>query len=537
MLALVFATSFLVALGALLVGRSAKQPLKQFPGPSLARWTTLYKAYFEIVKKGGWVRQLEKLHAAYGPIVRVGPNELHFSDPRAYGEIYAPGSRFHKDMALYSIFKHSNSSVFTTPDPHDAAVIRNVLSPYFSRRAIIPKIPLIKEQVTKLISILKTHTSESENPVNLDHALPAVALDAFTSLIFSRSFDTLSAPGFDHPFIRGVPSTYINIWVKKYFPRLKTPLMLAFMRFLSLVDPIAITFADQLKLIIEDLKLALQSTSTPDESPLDEASTDGPLYPFLLHKIQSQIQKPTMTAETSEQLRDLLQHNRLVAEGFNLRFAGADTVGTACTVGVRCLLSNRDVLVRLVRELDEAWPNEGDIAFEDLEKLPYLTAVIKESLRLSHGVVTPLGRVVGPGDAVIVGETIPTGTIVGISSTFVHLNAEIFPEPTKFHPDRWLKSSQKSRDQNEEHSDSSAVDVNADKYLVSFSRGPRSCFGIHLAWCELYIIFGYLFRMLELIPQTELNPNQPLQFDDFFLPTYVCDPLLVFVRERTSLVK
>ncbi|KAJ3755440.1 cytochrome P450 [Lentinula raphanica] len=476
MLALVFATSFLVALGALLVGRSAKQPLKQFPGPSLARWTTLYKAYFEIVKKGGWVRQLEKLHAAYG------------HDPRAYGEIYAPGSRFHKDMALYSIFKHSNSSVFTTPDPHDAAVIRNVLSPYFSRRAIIPKIPLIKEQV----------------PI---HPYKPVALDAFTSLIFSRPFDTLSAPGFDHPFIRGVPSTYINIWVKKYFPRLKTPLMLAFMRFLSLVDPVTITFADQLKLIIEDLKLALQSTFTPDESPLDEASTDGPLYPFLLHKIQSQIQKPTITAETSEQLRDLLQHNRLVAEGFNLRFAGADTVGTACTVGVRCLLSNRDVLVRLVRELDEAWPNEGDIAFEDLEKLPYLTAVIKESLRLSHGVVTPLGRVVGPGDAVIVGETIPTGTIVGISSTFVHLNAEIFPEPTKFHPDRWLKSSQKSRDQNEEHSDSSAVDVNADKYLVSFSRGPRSCFGIHLAWCELYIIFGYLFRMLELIPQTELNPK------------------------------
>lgn len=61
-------------------------------------------------------------------------------------------------------------------------------------------------------------------------------------------------------------------------------------------------------------------------------------------------------------------------------------------------------------------------------------------------------------------------TIVSISATFVHLNPELFPEPTKFSPERWLKSIDEKKE--------ASTEVNSDKYLVSFSRGPRSCPGI-----------------------------------------------------------
>ncbi|KAJ3800021.1 cytochrome P450 [Lentinula aff. detonsa] len=124
--------------------------------------------------------------------------------------------------------------------------------------------------------------------------------------------------------------------------------------------------------------------------------------------------------------------------------------------------------------LDKAWPNSGDIAFEDMEKLPYLTAAIKESFRLSHRAVSPLRRVVGPGDAVITGENIPAE-----SSTFVHLDPELCLEPTSFYPERWLKSSVRSRDTEEKDTPSArAADINADKYLVRFNRGLRSCIAI-----------------------------------------------------------
>ncbi|KAJ3926490.1 MAG: cytochrome P450 [Lentinula lateritia] len=549
MFAIVFMISFLVAFGIQYIEKALRHPLNRFPGPQLARHTTWYRAYYELIKKGGWLRQLEVLHAIYGPIVRVGPNELHFNNPRAYGEIHAPGSRFHKDAALYSIFCNKSGSVFTRLDPQVAVVVRNILSSYLSRRAIVPRVTIIQEKVIDFISRLKAHnTSGSGKAINLDHAVHSVALDVLTLLIFSKPFHVLSAPEFDHPFIQHIEPTYTNIWIKKYLPDMNTPFLVAFTRFLSKFNAVANVFAAQLELVKEDLDLALQDlevlrdgNSSPVTDDTEEfendltqtAATDGPLYPFFLRKVHEQMQKSMNSPNTLGRLQQLLGRNRLIGEGFNLHFAGTDTIANTCVVGIRYLLSHKDILKRVVKELDDAWPQDDDIAYEDLEKLPYLTAVIKESLRLSHGVVTPLGRVVDPEDVMIMGESIPTGTIVGISSVFVHLNTKLFPQPTKFNPERWLKESpSRTMDSMKKESSSDVTEINADKYLVSFSRGPRSCIGIHLAWCELYIVFGFLFRKLEFVPVTKLDPNQPLQFNDFFIPTYPGDPLLVTARER-----
>lgn len=69
-------------------------PLSKYPGPPLAAVTSLYRAYFDIVKDGEWVNHLFSLHAKYGDllstcslipglttcsqgtVVRVGPNEV-----------------------------------------------------------------------------------------------------------------------------------------------------------------------------------------------------------------------------------------------------------------------------------------------------------------------------------------------------------------------------------------------------------------------------------------------------------------------------
>lgn len=57
----------------------------------------------------------------------------------------------------------------------------------------------------------------------------------------------------------------------------------------------------------------------------------------------------------------------------------------------------------------------------------------------------------------------------------IHLNPTIYPEPTKFIPDRWLENPQ------------------LDRYLFSFSRGPRGCIGLNLAWMELYYTVANVF--------------------------------------------
>ena len=172
----------------------------------------------------------------------------------------------------------------------------------------------------------------------------------------------------------------------------------------------------------------------------------------------------------------------LYEEAQALMFAGTDTVGNALMVGTFHLLQQPDTLQKLKRELSAAWPslslNKNEPKLRDLEKLPYLNAVIKESLRLSSGVVSGLLRVVPSTGARIGGVAVPPGvcprivpsrnirltnllqTIVSCGSTFVHYNAVLFPEPDKFIPERWIESAE------------------LDNWLVSFSRGPRMCLGV-----------------------------------------------------------
>lgn len=53
-------------------------------------------------------------------------------------------------------------------------------------------------------------------------------------------------------------------------------------------------------------------------------------------------------------------------------------------------------------------------------------------------------------------------TVVAISNCFVHLDGSIFPDPHSFKPERWLTP---------------GAEI-LDTFLVSFSKGPRSCMGL-----------------------------------------------------------
>lgn len=78
---------------------------------------------------------------------------------------------------------------------------------------------------------------------------------------------------------------------------------------------------------------------------------------------------------------------------------------------------------------------------------------------------------------------------------------DIFPDSESFKPERWLASGPS----------------NLDRFMVSFGRGTRSCLGITLAWTELYLTLGMLFRRyrFELI---EPDVRDVQCGHDFFIP-------------------
>lgn len=81
------------------------------------------------------------------------------------------------------------------------------------------------------------------------------------------------------------------------------------------------------------------------------------------------------------------------------------------------------------------------------------SAVIQEGLRFVYGAGHRLQRV-APNDVLQYKDwAIPPGTSTGMTTFHVHNNPEIFPEPKRFNPERWIENPR------------------LDKYLLSFSKG------------------------------------------------------------------
>jgi cytochrome P450 len=99
----------------------------------------------------------------------------------------------------------------------------------------------------------------------------------------------------------------------------------------------------------------------------------------------------------------------LYEEAQALMFGGADTVGNTLMLGTFHLLKHPEKMQKLKGELTAAWPslNGQEPGSRDLENLPYLNAVIRESLRLTSGVVSGLLRVVPTTGATIAGVAVP----------------------------------------------------------------------------------------------------------------------------------
>ncbi|KAF5344620.1 hypothetical protein D9757_013905 [Collybiopsis confluens] len=416
-------------------------PLQKYPGPLLAALTEGYEAYYNIVQFGGLVDELVRLHEIYGPVIRIGPNKLHFKDRRAFHDIYTNGSSMLKDPAFYhGLIAHAPDSSVYFCDSKQSKDRRALLAPLFSRRA-----------VDKLLHILEERHNSPSTSIPMSVSYHSLTTDLITSYCFAESTNTLDIPNFSHPLLEGVQEVVKGLWVQRLAMGLPKSMLLRLL--------------PEFKGFVEMQEgFSTKITELRKEFPEGFNKVDHETVYHHLIEPKNQA-RPTMKS--------------LVSEAFTLVIAGSDTVAHACTLGTFYVLKEAHIRRKLTEELEEAWPDKGTpMSYAKLEKLPYLSAVIKETLRFSIGVVHPLPRIIGNETPAIAGLKLPPGTIVGMSALFLHMNPDVFEDPFTFNPDRWL-----AEDTAEMIHD-----------LAPFSKGPRMC----LAWCELYLIFANIFRKLDL---------------------------------------
>lgn len=172
---------------------------------------------------------------------------------------------------------------------------------------------------------------------------------------------------------------------------------------------------------------------------------------------------------------------------------------------------------RLHEELETAIPDPSQpLSLSELEKLPYLTAVIQEGLRLADPVTHRIGRQFPEKTFICHGKIIPAGTIMSMTALLTHQNERIFPEPQVFKPERWLGTENKR----------------LERYLIPFNRGTRSCLGINLARAELYLILASVYRRFDF-DVSQVNQARDIDVSrDYILGAQAKDSPGILVKVR-----
>ncbi|KAL4264130.1 cytochrome P450 family protein [Pleurotus pulmonarius] len=183
----------------------------------------------------------------------------------------------------------------------------------------------------------------------------------------------------------------------------------------------------------------------------------------------------------------------------NIYAAGFDTVMSALHSLILALLLHPDVQKRAQREIDGVLEGERLPDFEDLDRLPYVTAIVREVQRWQP--VTPLAipHFVTAEDE-YKGYRIPANSIV-VGNVWAMLHDDTqYPDPFAFKPERWLLSNGK---------------LNSDmkEPTVGFGFGRRICPGRHLASSSIWITAAMLLAVFDFAYAVDKdgNPIKPSQ--------------------------
>ena len=196
-------------------------PLSRYPGSIIAAVSpSWYDWYWNYHHNGTLLFEIERQHRIHGPVVRIGPNELHVNDPEVFLSMTKVGSKFTKDPNLYTFISFPNTSIGYT-DPAGHRVRRQVLTPALSPNRIRELEPMIQKKIAKLVKRLEAVAeSQTSTPVNINRVCKALTIDIISDIVIGRDFQCLDHPVFKNDFIERLHAAFDMGWTATAFPTL-----------------------------------------------------------------------------------------------------------------------------------------------------------------------------------------------------------------------------------------------------------------------------------------------------------------------------
>ncbi|ORZ02865.1 cytochrome P450 [Syncephalastrum racemosum] len=469
-------------------------PLREIPGPTLYkfvpnRWIindrpagTIWRTYY-------------KWHDQYGKVIRIGPNIISVADKDMIRQALVtdiipkgPGYQMQKD---------EDANTFNTIDKVHHKRRRRILSPAFSVKFLASLESYMTSMTENLIRRIDRDisacqgSSDGFGTVDIWHLLQCLAIDIVGDTCFGSSFQMLEKN--DH----FVPRT-ISLFMESICHMCNHPFLGPLLTALSLSK--SVKEFKRLQMFMNDI--IMKRIEGGEEAR----------RPDILQQLIDTMQAPNP--------EDRFTFEDVAKETVLFLIAGSETTGSTTGFAFVHLMENPEILARLQAEIDAVPldPNEQIFSHSQLRDLPYLNAVIHETMRLNNMATQGLERMTDK-DMILGGHmVVPKGTVVFLNLMHAQTNPQYWPSPFQFKPERWIVKGKFSND------------VEA---FYPFSLGARNCIAKNFGLQEMRLSIAALVKHYDMraIPEELAHAKDRRQFITLNLAKH---SFKIQVRRRTA---
>lgn len=353
-------------------------PLASYPGPLLWRSSSL--PWKIALLRGTMHHDLMRFHQAYGDTLRLKPDELSYANAQAWRDIHAhvPGRpEFLKDPVRLPLAPNGVMSILVS-DTRNHARFRSLFGHAFSDKGLRTQETTIEQYADLLVQVLDevANTGKSVEMVNYYNM---AIFDTIGALAFGESFNSLQ-------------NRELHPWVDAIHKNLKS---------------VAISHVTR-SMGIEFI--------TPYILPKELRGKRAENYTYAAEKIGNRMQKSGEQGDFWDKVIIKSGENNEEGSGMSkgemlnnaaVMVVGGSETSASALCGATFLLCKFGKMHKAVDEIRSKFKTSDDINLQSVSHLPYLTAVIDETLRMYPSVPGQPPRVVPAGGATVCGKYVP----------------------------------------------------------------------------------------------------------------------------------
>ncbi|KAK4247369.1 cytochrome P450 [Corynascus novoguineensis] len=446
-----------------LVWTKYRSGLRQIPGPFLASFSNLWK--LRATWKQNMHRENVRVHEDYGPIVRIGPNHVSVADPESMQTIYGVKNVFPKS-AFYPLAEAVYRgkflpTLFTTQSNDYHARLKRGSARAFAMDVVVGLEEYCDKCISVLLRRLRDVSEDGNKPLDPVAWMQYFAFDVLGEINFSKDLGFLEAGSDKDGIIAAIGGI---------------------LTYVSLIGQIP--YAHKFLL------------GNPLLAKIPAVEKTNQVLQFSLAQVEERQRNPVPRKDILNQLLathesdpSVLTMSEIIAITTTNVIAGSDTTAISLSSVIYHLSKYPEARRKLEDEIAEA-VREGrasnPITYAEAIKLPYLTAVINEAMRVHPATGFILERLVPRGGVTLHGVYLPEGTVVGVNAWVLHRNKDVFGEDVhSFRPERWIEGDE-------------AKIKEMKRNLFTFGYGPRSCIGKNISILEMWKVAFELYRNFDI---------------------------------------